>query len=78
MCVEISVASDRQIHVECVTEAFECGAVVNPEHLKNQVEGAIMMGLGGALFEAIEFSDGRILNPQLRSIACPDFVTCRA
>ena len=26
--------------------AFECGAVVNPEHLRNQVEGAIVMGLG--------------------------------
>ena len=35
--------------------AFECGAVVNPDHLKSQVEGSIVMGLGGALFEAIEF-----------------------
>ena len=32
--------------------AFECGAILNPDHLKNQVEGAVMMGLGGALFEA--------------------------
>ena len=29
--------------------AFECGAVVNPEHLRNQVEGGLAMGLGGAL-----------------------------
>ena len=39
--------------------AFECGAIVNPDHLHNQVEGANVMGLGGALFEAIEFENGR-------------------
>ena len=72
-CVEISVASDKQIRVERVTEAFECGAVVNPEHLKNQVEGAIVMGLGGALFEVIDFSDGRILNPHLAKYRVPRF-----
>ncbi len=72
-CVEISVSSDKQIHIERVAEAFECGAVVNPEHLKNQVEGAIVMGLGGALFEAIDFSGGRILNPHLAKYRVPRF-----
>ena len=42
--------------------AFDCGAVINPDHLKNQVEGAMIMGLGGALWEAIEFEDGKMLN----------------
>ncbi len=72
-CAEISVNSDKQIRVERVTEAFECGAIVNPEHLKNQVEGAIVMGIGGALFEAIEFSNGRILNPHLAQYRVPRF-----
>jgi hypothetical protein len=31
-----------------VVEAFDCGAVVNPVHLKNQIEGAITMAIGGA------------------------------
>ena len=61
----------KEIRVERVTEAFECGAIVNPEHLKNQVEGAIVMGIGGALFEAIDFSNGRILNPHLARSAFP-------
>ena len=39
-----------------MTEAFECGAIVNPEHLRNQVEGAVAMGIGGALFEQIDFA----------------------
>jgi isoquinoline 1-oxidoreductase len=56
-----------------VVQAWECGAVVNPEHLKNQVEGAIMMGIGGALFEAIDFANGRILNPRLSQYRVPRF-----
>ena len=39
-------------------EAFECGAVVNPNGLRNQIEGAIMMGIGGALFEEVRFAGG--------------------
>lgn len=72
-CAEISVTSDKTIHVERVAEAFECGAVINPEHLKNQVEGAIVMGIGGALFEAIDFANGRILNPHLAKYRVPRF-----
>ncbi|MGE5192186.1 MAG: hypothetical protein ACM3U2_06745 [Deltaproteobacteria bacterium] len=34
----------------------------NPDHLKSQIEGAVVMRLGGALFEALEFEVGKILN----------------
>ncbi len=53
--------------------AFECGAIVNPEHLKNQIEGSVMMAIGGALFEAVDFADGRILNPHLAKYRVPRF-----
>ncbi|MBW3623890.1 MAG: molybdopterin-dependent oxidoreductase, partial [Armatimonadetes bacterium] len=53
--------------------AFECGAVVNPEGLKNQVDGGVLMGLGGALFEAIAFDDGKILNPRFSGYRVPRF-----
>ena len=72
-CAEISISPQKDIRVKRVTEAFECGAIVNPEQLKNQVEGAIVMGLGGALFEAIDFADGRILNPHLAKYRVPRF-----
>ncbi len=32
-----------------------------------------MMGLGGALFEAIHFDDGRILNPRFSDYRVPRF-----
>src|SRR5207248_11764620 len=61
------------IQVNRLVTAFECGAVLNPGHLENQVAGAAMMGLGGALFEAIEFDDGRILNPRFSRYRVPRF-----
>jgi nicotinate dehydrogenase subunit B len=72
----VEVAVDRstgKVRVVRVVAAFDCGAVVNPDGLKNQVEGAIMMGIGGALFESLEFADGRILNPHLRTYRVPRF-----
>ena len=56
-----------------LVEAFECGAVVNPDHLKMQVEGGMVQGLGGALFESIEFSGGRLSNGRLSKYRVPRF-----
>ena len=53
--------------------AFDCGAIVNPNHLKNQIEGAMVMGLGGALFEEIEFQKSMITNPHLADYRVPRF-----
>ncbi len=72
-CAEVAIDANHHVQVRRVVEAWECGAVVNPEQLRNQVEGAIMMGLGGALFEAIEFADGRILNDRLSKYRVPRF-----
>ncbi len=67
--VRVDVAGNLQV-LRLVT-AFDCGAIVNPDNLANQIEGAAMMGLGGALFEAIDFAGGRILNASLASYRLP-------
>lgn len=72
-CAEIAVDSKGQVQVLRVASAFECGAVLNPEHLKNQIEGAVVMGLGGALFEQIEFAGGKILNAGFSEYRVPRF-----
>jgi isoquinoline 1-oxidoreductase len=71
-CAEVSVTNGA-VKVLRVVEAFECGAIVNPEHLRNQVEGAVAMGLGGALFEQIDFADNKILNARLSRYRVPRF-----
>ena len=53
--------------------SFECGAIVNPEHLRNQVEGAVAQGIGGALFEQIDFANGKIINNRLARYRVPRF-----
>lgn len=52
---------------------FECGAIVNPDGLRNQVEGSIVQALGGALFEAIKFESGHILNGSMSQYRVPRF-----
>jgi isoquinoline 1-oxidoreductase len=66
-------AAKGDVRVLRAVTAFECGAVVNPDHLKNQIEGAVMMGIGGALFERIDFADGKILNPSFAEYRLPRF-----
>ena len=56
-----------------MVQAWECGAVVNPDGLKNQLSGAIVQGIGGALFEKILFANGRILNPHFAQYRVPRF-----
>jgi len=59
--VEVDRATGTPRLVE-ICEAYECGAVLNPANLRAQVEGAIMMGLGAALREDVQFENGRLTN----------------
>ncbi|HTS38078.1 MAG TPA: molybdopterin cofactor-binding domain-containing protein [Candidatus Solibacter sp.] len=71
---EVSVdRKSGEVKVLRVVSAFECGAIVNPDNLRNQIEGSNVQGLGGALFEAIEFENGRILNGRLSQYRVPRF-----
>jgi len=73
-CAEVNVnPATGAVKVLRAVVAFECGAVVNPEHLRNQVEGAIVMGLGGALFEEIQFGEGKIATNRLSEYRVPRF-----
>jgi isoquinoline 1-oxidoreductase len=60
-CVEVSVdQSQNRIAVRRLCQAYECGAIVNPENLLSQVQGAIVMGLGPALREQMRFEGGKM------------------
>ena len=73
-CAEVAVdRSAGSVKLVRLVTAFDCGPVVNPDGLKNQIVGANIMGLGGALFEAIEFENGRILNNRFSQYRVPRF-----
>jgi len=70
--VQLAVDGDR-LELQRVVTAYECGAIVNPGNVRAQIEGATVMGLGGALFEEIHFAGGRIGNASLLSYRIPRF-----
>jgi isoquinoline 1-oxidoreductase beta subunit len=55
--VAITLKNGKPI-VESVVSALDCGFVVNPEGAKNMVEGAIVDGIGNALYGGLRFENG--------------------
>ena len=73
-CVEVEIdRSQRKFKVRRVCEAFEGGAILNPENLRFQIQGAILMGLGAALREEMQFAGGKILNASFAKYRVPRF-----
>lgn len=70
---EVTVDPGRKVRVDRIVSVFEAGAIVNPDNLRSQVEGATVMALGGALFEAIHFREGIVLNRRLSEYRVPRF-----
>ena len=70
------VAVDRatgQVRVKRVVLAQDLGLVVNPDGARQQMEGAVTMGLGYALSEGLRFKDGRILDENFDTYRLPRF-----
>jgi isoquinoline 1-oxidoreductase subunit beta len=55
--VDLSM-KDGQPVVDKVVSVIDCGIVVNPEGAKNMVEGAVIDGVGNALYGQLTFKDG--------------------
>jgi isoquinoline 1-oxidoreductase len=71
-CAEIEIdKAGKTIKVKHVCEVFECGAILNPDNLLKQVQGAIIMGLGPALREGMQFEKGQMLNASFRKYQVP-------
>ena len=58
-CAEVEIV-DGEAKVLEVCQVFECGAIQNPVNLRAQNAGCLVMGLGAAGYEAIEFADGEL------------------
>src|SRR6185437_3153006 len=75
--VEARVGADGAISIPRVDIAFDCGAQVNPDRIRAQLEGSCIMGLTLAMHGEITFKDGRVQQsnfndfPVLRMPAAP-------
>ena len=63
----------ERLKMNRICEAYECGAIVNPANLLSQVQGAVVMGLGAALREEVQFENGKILNDSFGKYLVPRF-----
>ena len=73
-CAEVAIdPATKKVRIRRVVQAWECGAIINPDGLKNQLTGAIVQGIGGALFERILFSNGKIENAHFAQYRVPRF-----
>ncbi|WP_255362861.1 molybdopterin cofactor-binding domain-containing protein [Tenacibaculum sp. MAR_2009_124] len=57
--VDVSVVNNI-IKVHKVVCAFDCGLIVNPDQVKAQCEGAIIMGMSAAMFEKMTLENGEL------------------
>lgn len=69
----VTARDDRPVRVDRIVTVYEAGTIVHPENLRSQIEGAAVQALGGALFEAIHFDQGRIRNARLSEYRVPRF-----
>jgi isoquinoline 1-oxidoreductase beta subunit len=58
--VEISIPEGRDMKVERIVAAVDCGTVINPDQVRAQVEGGIGFGLGAILQEELTLTAGKV------------------
>jgi len=54
--------SSGKVTVRKVTVAHDCGIIVNPDGLKNQIEGNVIQGASRALLEEVQFDAAGVKN----------------
>ncbi len=57
--VEVSI-EEGSIKVHKVTCAFDCGLVINPDQVRAQCEGSIIMGISAAMYEKMTLDNGEL------------------
>jgi isoquinoline 1-oxidoreductase subunit beta len=58
--VEVAVDAKGALTIPRVDVAVDCGATVNPERIRAQMEGATVMGVGVATLGEISYKAGRV------------------
>jgi isoquinoline 1-oxidoreductase beta subunit len=60
LVVEVAVSDDGEVALKRITVAIDCGVAVNPDLVKQQMEGGVLFGLSAALFSEITFDRGEV------------------
>ncbi|MDI5887723.1 molybdopterin cofactor-binding domain-containing protein [Flavobacterium yafengii] len=69
--VKVSKNAENKIQIDQVWAVIDCGWYVNPDIIKAQVEGSIVMALGAATIHKITFKDGKTVQNNFNTYKMP-------
>lgn len=69
--VKISRGADKKIRIDKVIAVMDCGWYVNPDIIRAQVEGSIVMALGAATLHETQFEDGKVVATNFHQYPMP-------
>src|SRR3546814_16481667 len=58
MLAEVSITSDQEVKFDRVIGAVDCGREINPDLVRQQIEGGIVFALTGAVKCGVSWSKG--------------------
>ena len=71
--VKVSKQTDGKLKVDKVWTVMDCGWYVNPDIIRAQVEGSIIMGLGAAINHETLFENGMAVQKNFNTYKMPRF-----
>ncbi|OJV12439.1 MAG: xanthine dehydrogenase [Dyadobacter sp. 50-39] len=69
--VKVARHADGKVRIEKVVALMDCGWYVNPDIIRAQVEGSIVMALGAATIHATTFEDGKAVQQNFDTYPMP-------
>lgn len=69
--VKVSKGADGKVKIDNVWAVMDCGWYVNPDIIRAQVEGSIVMALGAATKHATHFEDGKAVQTNFNTYLMP-------
>jgi len=69
--VKVSKKPDGKLNIDKVWAVMDCGWYVNPDIIRAQVEGSIIMALGAATTHATHFNDGKAVEQNFNTYKMP-------
>lgn len=70
--VEVEIDDETGlVRVRKVASAHDVGTTLNPISVRGQIAGGVVMGLGYALHERLQFENGRVINPSFMDYKLP-------
>jgi isoquinoline 1-oxidoreductase beta subunit len=69
--VKVSRQPDQKVKITKVYAVMDCGWYVNPDIIRAQVEGSIVMAMGASMFHATHFKEGRAVEQNFNTYRMP-------